>query len=343
MKKVLIFLLFLLLPFCLAHAEDLKERLEGRILLQVEDNGEAWYINPDNQKRFYLGSPADAFEVMREQGLGISNNDFDSFSGIAPERLAGKIILKVEDLGKAYYINPADFKMRYLGRPQDAFNIMREEGLGITNSDLDKIEIDETSAPLPVLGEAAQASEEDEAPEETADEEIPAEGIGEPDDTATTTDEIDQDLEDDTATSSEEAVIEDTEDVATSSCIWLAEYFINKNTFGAPQATSTIINNIDFDWERGGPEEIGRTDNFSARFTADCYFEEGNYEFQTKFDDAIRVYFDGVNFIQSWTDNNREKIINRERSIEEGNHEVKVEYYDAIGNAKIKVDWIKID
>jgi len=128
-------------PTNFSSAEGLQTRLKGRILLQVESNGEAWYVNPDNENRYYLGRPADAFQIMRELGLGISNKDFNSFNGYAPSRLSGKILLKVEDSGKAYYVNPVDLKMYYLGRPADAFQIMRELGLGITNDDLDNIKI----------------------------------------------------------------------------------------------------------------------------------------------------------------------------------------------------------
>ncbi len=129
---------FLFSPF-LTKAEELSSRLKGKILLQVESNGEAWYVNPENEKRYYLGRPADAFNVMRELGLGISNKDFDSFNGFASKRLAGKILLKVEDKGQAYYVSPDDLKMHYLGRPDDAFRIMRELGLGISNVNLSKI------------------------------------------------------------------------------------------------------------------------------------------------------------------------------------------------------------
>lgn len=122
---------------------SLANRLKGKIVLQVEDAGQAYYVNPDNLKKYYLGRPADAFNVMRELGLGISNSDFDSFNGYAPQRLSGKILLKVEDNGKAYYVNPDDLKMYYLGRPADAFHIMKELGLGITNNDLNKIENNE--------------------------------------------------------------------------------------------------------------------------------------------------------------------------------------------------------
>lgn len=142
MKIFLYFILgasFILIPSS-SFASDMPSRLKGRILLQVESKGEAWYVNPDNKKRHYLGRPADAFQVMRELGLGISNKDFNSFNGRAPSRLSGKILIKVEDSGKAYYVNPVDLKMHYLSRPSDAFKIMRELGLGISNKDLGGIE-----------------------------------------------------------------------------------------------------------------------------------------------------------------------------------------------------------
>lgn len=145
-KSLLVIVLGVFVVASLAAAATINERLSGRILLQVEENGEGWYVNPTEQKRYYLGRPADAFAIMRELGLGISNKDFDSFKGKAPKRLSGRILLKIEDLGKAYYVNPVDLKMHYLGRPADAFKVMRELGLGITNSDLGKINIAAKSA-----------------------------------------------------------------------------------------------------------------------------------------------------------------------------------------------------
>lgn len=136
---LILFFILGLLPINYSNASSLATRLKGKILLQVESNGEAWYIYPENEKRYYLGRPTDAFQVMRDLGLGISNKDFDSFNNYAPSRLSGKILLKVEDSGKAYYVNPADLKMHYLGRPADAFQIMRELGLGISNDDLFEI------------------------------------------------------------------------------------------------------------------------------------------------------------------------------------------------------------
>jgi hypothetical protein len=53
----------------------LAKQLSGKIILEVERNGEAWYINPVNLRKYYLGRPDDAFLIMRQLGLGISVRD----------------------------------------------------------------------------------------------------------------------------------------------------------------------------------------------------------------------------------------------------------------------------
>jgi exopolysaccharide biosynthesis protein len=140
-----LFVLILTTPFFSIKAQTLAESLSGKILLDVERNGEAWYVYPKNNKRYYLGRPNDAFLVMRELGLGISELDFQKIASAEMEvdgdielakNLAGLIILQVEKNGEAWYINPITYKKHYLGRPQDAFNIMRELGLGIGRKDL---------------------------------------------------------------------------------------------------------------------------------------------------------------------------------------------------------------
>lgn len=145
-----------------AATNNLAYQLRGRIVLQVESHGEAWYINPDNLQRYYLGRPEDAFRIMRELGLGISNRDLyrlrigqlvgqklpanagplnGYFDYRLTQRLRGRIMLQVEAHGEAWYLNPVDSKRYYLGRPADAFNVMRFLGLGISDADLAKIPV----------------------------------------------------------------------------------------------------------------------------------------------------------------------------------------------------------
>ncbi|MCK5510076.1 trypsin-like peptidase domain-containing protein [Candidatus Parcubacteria bacterium] len=122
----------------------LSKRTSGNILLQVEKNGEGWYVYPDNEKKYYLGRPADAFNIMKNLGLGIKHGELNGYlNSKFPIGLSGKIMLDVEQNGEAYYVNPNDLKGYYLNRPDDAFKIMRELGLGITNSDIRKIDVGE--------------------------------------------------------------------------------------------------------------------------------------------------------------------------------------------------------
>lgn len=146
---IIVISIFFLSPNSPLNAESLSKKLSGKILLQVEENGEAWYINPTNEKRYYMGRPTDAFNLMRSLGVGITNKDLEKISvGSGPtmsgaktdssfaSKQKGKIFLQVEEKGEAWYVYPNDTKRYYLGRPTDAFNLMRSLGLGISNKDL---------------------------------------------------------------------------------------------------------------------------------------------------------------------------------------------------------------
>lgn len=173
-------------------------RLRGNILIKVESKGEAYYVNPMTETSHYLGRPADAFRVMREQGIGITNNNLEkisigvgNLSGLDSDqdglsdafedaigtdknkkdtdgdgyddknelendynlkgagksnadinlgaKHKGKIFLQIEGKGEAWYVNPTNSKRYFLGRPKDAFEIMRGLGMGISNKDFDKL------------------------------------------------------------------------------------------------------------------------------------------------------------------------------------------------------------
>lgn len=133
-----------------AQTATLSENLAGRILLQVESRGEAWYVNPATQTRHLLGKPEDAWTIMREQALGITNANLvkiptqnQAFTGDLElrNRVSGKILLAVESKGEAWYVDPVSLKRVYLGRPSDALEVMRMYGLGITNVNLAQIPI----------------------------------------------------------------------------------------------------------------------------------------------------------------------------------------------------------
>ncbi len=154
-------------PATSASAAVDVDALRGRILLDVEANGEAWDVTPMPAERHYLGRPDDAFALMRGLGLGITDADLakipaagDASTGdaAARERLAGRILLQVEAHGEAWYVDPATRTRRYLGRPADAFAVMRELGLGITHDDLSSVPV-ATAAPRSVANDVAFAAQ----------------------------------------------------------------------------------------------------------------------------------------------------------------------------------------
>ncbi|MCK4540377.1 hypothetical protein KAU09_04450 [Candidatus Parcubacteria bacterium] len=120
----------------------LSERLKGKILLQVEKNGEAWYVSPKDRKRYYMANGEEAYNIMRDLGVGITNKDLENLllENEMAKKHSGKIFLKVEDMGQAYYID-FDGSAYYLKNGDEAYNIMRDLGMGITNSDIRKIEM----------------------------------------------------------------------------------------------------------------------------------------------------------------------------------------------------------
>lgn len=144
---IAILFLFTVIPYFADLSEELGERLRGRILLEAQKSGEAWYVDPDSRSRIYLSRPAEALEVMKEYGLGVGHADLLRFREQGfPDKLAGKILLDVENSGEAYYVNPEDLEGHYLGRPADAFRIMKRLGLGITEENIEKIPVKDTSS-----------------------------------------------------------------------------------------------------------------------------------------------------------------------------------------------------
>lgn len=148
MKKRLILSLVIISILILAPSNSSKAenslayRLKGRILIQVESHGEAWYINPSTLQRQYMADGQAAYGVMRNSGIGITNADLNKFQNNKnlAKKQNGKIFLQVQDKGQAYYVN-SDGTLYYLKDGAAAYSVMRNLGLGITDKDLSKITV----------------------------------------------------------------------------------------------------------------------------------------------------------------------------------------------------------
>ncbi len=124
--------------------EKLTNKLKGKILLQVENSGQAWYVNPKDGRRTYMANGDRAYNAMRNLGVGITDKDLDKLKNNSDlaKKQAGKIFLKIQDKGQAYYVN-FDGKLYYLKDGDEAYKVMRTLGLGIKNGDLNRILISE--------------------------------------------------------------------------------------------------------------------------------------------------------------------------------------------------------
>jgi|GEM_PF-1756274 len=137
-------------------SDNTATKLNGKILLQVEEHGEAWYVNPKDNKKYYMKDGAAAYTLMRYFSLGITNQNLDKIPKVVDttemknstsacskyalaNQLKGKILLQAEDHGEAWYIEPTKCRAIYLKDGAVAYEIMRFLGLGITNNDLSKI------------------------------------------------------------------------------------------------------------------------------------------------------------------------------------------------------------
>ncbi|MFZ4631675.1 MAG: hypothetical protein ACOYL8_00535 [Patescibacteria group bacterium] len=150
-QKILIMLVLLLTLFSSLPANaatpSIAQKLKGRIILQVESRGEAYYVHPSTAEKYYMANGDEAYNIMRNLGVGITNSDLEKLknSKTAASKHKGKIFLQVESKGEAYYV---DFSgnLHYLKNGSEAYTAMRNLGLGISNKDIEKISSNKQSA-----------------------------------------------------------------------------------------------------------------------------------------------------------------------------------------------------
>ncbi|MBN1286637.1 MAG: hypothetical protein JXB47_14660 [Anaerolineae bacterium] len=124
---------------------------------------------------------------------------------------------------------------------------------------------------------------------------------------------------------------------------WYGEYFNNPTLAGGP--TCVVYDNyIDFSWglEKPGQCDVG-PDNFSVRWTRLWDFGDGGlFRFYAASDDGVRIYVDGQAVLNDWK-LRQAAWTYTEANIAAGQHEVRVEYFEAGSNAEIEIGWEWVD
>jgi hypothetical protein len=116
---------------------------------------------------------------------------------------------------------------------------------------------------------------------------------------------------------------------------WKGEYFDNRKFEGSPVLVRND-QNVDFNWGTASPADSLPADNFSCRWTRTLKLETATYRFYARVDDGVRLWVDDKLLIDQWRDA-AGKLYAGDISLKQGEHAVKVEYYEHGGGARIEV------
>jgi len=120
---------------------------------------------------------------------------------------------------------------------------------------------------------------------------------------------------------------------------WRGDYYSNIRLSGEPVLTRNDVS-LHFVWGTGAPANGLPADKFSVRWIRTLAFDAGTYRFRVLVDDGARLYVDGVRVIDAWA-NGAAREVTGAVSLTGGDHEIRLEYYDAGGDAVIQLTWEK--
>lgn len=122
--------------------QNLTNRLVGRMLLQVEQKGEVWFIGYDG-KKYYLANGKTAYEILKAFGTGITEADFAKLSETESTPFGkahvGMIFIRVEKNGEAYYITNDGIAV-YVKDGPAAYSVMKKYSIGATDATISQLE-----------------------------------------------------------------------------------------------------------------------------------------------------------------------------------------------------------
>lgn len=121
---------------------------------------------------------------------------------------------------------------------------------------------------------------------------------------------------------------------------WRGEYFSNADVAAGPMVIRDDAA-VDFNWGSGAPVPGLPTDNFSVRWSRSLLFDEGLYRFHILVDDGARLWLDDQLILDSWKDGSLREVV-AERQLGNGNHALRLEYYERSGDAAVRLWWERI-
>ncbi len=122
--------------------------------------------------------------------------------------------------------------------------------------------------------------------------------------------------------------------------IWRAEYFDNRKLAGEPLLVRQD-EEIDFHWRGDSPGEGIMPRSFSVRWSGALSLEPGEYRFEAKAPDGLRLWLNDRLVISAWYDQS-EQNYRREFIWHGGRMEVRVEHYENGGDAGAFLTWERV-
>lgn len=123
---------------------------------------------------------------------------------------------------------------------------------------------------------------------------------------------------------------------------WTAQYYNNATFTGSPVASQTEYN-ISRNWGNGSPIPNMPNDNFSVRWSSVQPLSAGTYRINVRADDGVRVYINGLSYINEWHASDATGTYTTTFVLPTGNHNFMIEYYDGNGIALIDYALTRVD
>lgn len=126
----------------------------------------------------------------------------------------------------------------------------------------------------------------------------------------------------------------------TTTGTWRGEYFARRDLKG----TAGFVRNdpvIAFNWGSQSPGSPLGADDFSVRWTGKGQFDQGSYRFRVQVDDGARLWVDDQLIIDSWRDGSYRELT-ADVPLARGNHDIRLEFYERAGAARIQLSWTKV-
>jgi len=120
---------------------------------------------------------------------------------------------------------------------------------------------------------------------------------------------------------------------------WRGEYYANRDLAGWPALVREDAE-IRFHWGAGAPAAGLPRDYFSARWTANLPLEAGTYRFTVTGDDGVRLWVDNRLLVDAWRDQ-AATAYSGEIALPGGTVPVRLEYYEAGGEAVVNLSWVR--